>query len=134
MKSKEKAERESDRLWHSGVYIGSVSSEEMKKIKKTFHKSLKEDMDFNCKKCNKKISAHNKDWHDCMCDKCFNETHFSEKKPENKKTKKIFMKPGKTNEEDRINFIKFWANYVKTHEDEEWSEQQNIIVDSQIQD
>jgi hypothetical protein len=60
MKSKEKAERESDRLWHSGVYIGSVSSEEMKKIKKTFHKSLKEDMDFNCKKCNKKISAHNK--------------------------------------------------------------------------
>jgi hypothetical protein len=44
------------------------------------------------------------------------------------------MKPGKTNEEDRINFIKFWANYVKTHEDEEWSEQQNIIVDSQIQD
>ena len=46
--------------------------------------------------------------------------------------KKIFLKPGKDNKEDRINFVKFWANYVKTHSDEEWSEQQNIVIDSQI--
>ena len=55
---------------------------------------------------------------------------------EEEKTREIekreFMKPGKDNKEDRINFVKFWANYVKTHEDEDWSEQQNIIVNSQI--
>jgi len=37
-----------------------------------------EEMNYNCKKCNKKISAHNKDWHDGMCDDCFNETYFRE--------------------------------------------------------
>jgi len=46
--------------------------------------------------------------------------------------KKVFMKPGKNNKEDRLNFVKFWANYVKTHSDEEWSKQQNILIDSQI--
>ena len=30
-----------------------------------------------------------------------------------------------------MNFIKYWANYVKTHDDEDWSEQQNIIINSQ---
>lgn len=43
-----------------------------------------------------------------------------------------FMKPGKTNQEDRLNFIKFWANYIKTHSDKDWSSQQNIIINSQI--
>ena len=47
-------------------------------------------------------------------------------------TKKVFMKPGKDNQEDRLNFIKFWVNYIKTHKDEEWSEQQNVIIDSQL--
>ena len=46
---------------------------------------------------------------------------------------KIFLEPGKDNKEDRINFVKFWANYVKTHSDEDWSEQQNIIINSQMQ-
>jgi len=46
--------------------------------------------------------------------------------------KKKFLKPGKDNKEDRINFVKYWAEYVKTHADEEWSEQQNIVVDSQF--
>jgi len=46
--------------------------------------------------------------------------------------KREFMKPGKTNKEDRINFVKFWAKYVRTHRDEDWSEQQNIIIDSQM--
>lgn len=48
------------------------------------------------------------------------------------KENREFMKPGKDNQEDRLNFVKFWANFVRTHTDEEWSEQQNIIVDSQI--
>ncbi len=46
--------------------------------------------------------------------------------------KKVFMKPGKNNKEDRINFVKYWANYVKTHPDKEWSRQQNIVINSQI--
>jgi hypothetical protein len=43
------------------------------------------------------------------------------------------MKPGKNNKEDRINFVKFWADYVRTHSDKEWSEQQNVVINSQFQ-
>ena len=43
-----------------------------------------------------------------------------------------YMKPGKNNKEDRVNFIKFWAEYIRTHSDKDWSEQQNIIIDSVI--
>jgi len=38
----------------------------------------------------------------------------------------------KKNLKERMNFIKFWAEYVKTHTDKEWSKQQNVIIDSQI--
>ncbi len=51
-----------------------------------------------------------------------------------KKEEKVFMKPGKTNKEDRLNFVKFWANYIKTHDDKEWSRQQNVIIDSQMKE
>ncbi len=33
----------------------------------------------------------------------------------------------------RREFVKYWANYVKEHDDEEWSEQQNLVVDSQLE-
>jgi len=33
---------------------------------------------------------------------------------------------------DRKEFIRFWANYVKTHNDKEWSRQQKKLIDSQI--
>lgn len=46
--------------------------------------------------------------------------------------KRVFLKPGKDNKEERLNFVRFWANYVKSHEDEDWSEQQNIVINSQI--
>jgi len=36
------------------------------------------------------------------------------------------------NARERLEFIDFWANYVGTHSDEEWSRQQNILIDSQI--
>ena len=49
------------------------------------------------------------------------------------KNKRIFMKPGKTNEEDRENFIKFWIAQIKSLSDEEWSKQQNILINSQLQ-
>ena len=46
--------------------------------------------------------------------------------------KREFMKPGKNNKEDSLNFVKFCANYVKTHSDQNWSEQQNMLINSQI--
>lgn len=33
---------------------------------------------------------------------------------------------------DRFNFIDFWANYIRIHRDEEWSRQQNVLINSQI--
>jgi len=54
------------------------------------------------------------------------------KSEEKNKEKKVFMKPGKTNKEDRRNFIKYWANYIKTHSDKEWSSQQRKLIDAQI--
>ena len=52
-------------------------------------------------------------------------------KNKNPKEKRAFMKPGKNNQEDRMNFVKYWAEYVRTHSDKEWSRQQNIIINSQ---
>ncbi|MCX6742184.1 MAG: hypothetical protein NTX24_03360 [Candidatus Pacearchaeota archaeon] len=49
-----------------------------------------------------------------------------------KEEKRVFMKPGKDNQEDRLNFVKFWAEYVKTHSDKEWSKQQNVVINAQI--
>ncbi len=36
------------------------------------------------------------------------------------------------NARERLKFIDFWVNYMKTHSDEEWGEQQRILIDSQI--
>jgi len=33
---------------------------------------------------------------------------------------------------ERLAFVEYWANYVKTHSDEEWSEQQNVVINSQL--
>jgi hypothetical protein len=38
----------------------------------------------------------------------------------------------KRNMEERLNFIDYWVNYIKTHSDEEWSKQQNVLINSQI--
>ena len=43
------------------------------------------------------------------------------------------LKPGKNNKEDRMNFIKYWADYVKNNTDELWGKQQNVLINSQIQ-
>ena len=34
------------------------------------------------------------------------------------------------NNEDRMWFVEYWANYVKTHPDKVWSKQQNILINS----
>ncbi|MFH1182463.1 MAG: hypothetical protein V1702_05885 [Candidatus Woesearchaeota archaeon] len=43
------------------------------------------------------------------------------------------LKPGRDNKEERMNFVKYWAEYVRTHPDEEWSRQQNILINSAMQ-
>jgi len=45
---------------------------------------------------------------------------------------KEIEKENKKNFEERLNFIKFWADYIKTHSDEDWSSQQNMLIDNQI--
>jgi hypothetical protein len=30
----------------------------------------------------------------------------------------------------RMDFVDYWANYVLTHDDKDWSRQQNVIIDS----
>ena len=37
------------------------------------------------------------------------------------------------NAEERRAFIRRCAEYVRTHDDEEWSRQQNKLIDSQLQ-
>ena len=76
--SEEELEKYSNEFWAPGSFIQSINSSKIKEMKKTINKNHNEDMNFNCKKCNKKISAHNKDWHDKMCDDCFNKTYFPE--------------------------------------------------------
>jgi len=36
------------------------------------------------------------------------------------------------NKKERMKFVELWAEYVRTHSDEEWSRQQKIVVDSQL--
>lgn len=36
------------------------------------------------------------------------------------------------NAKERLEFIKFWAEYIKTHSDKEWSRQQNKLINSQL--
>ena len=37
-----------------------------------------------------------------------------------------------SNLEQRMKFVEFWANYVRTHDDKDWSRQQNVIINSCI--
>lgn len=37
------------------------------------------------------------------------------------------------NDEDRMWFVEYWARYIKTHPDNDWSRQQNILINSAIQ-
>ena len=39
----------------------------------------------------------------------------------------------KKNKEGNMWFVKYWANYVRTHPDKEWSKQQNVIINSMFQ-
>ena len=67
---------EGDSFWSKDSFIKPLNKEEIEKKRGTFHMNHNEEMNFNCKKCSKKISAHNKDWHEEMCDECFNKEYF----------------------------------------------------------
>jgi hypothetical protein len=75
MENKETINSEEE-LELDGSFAEPLGPEEIKLKMKTFHKKHDEDMSFYCRRCNKKISAHNKDWHDSMCDGCFNKEYF----------------------------------------------------------
>ena len=38
----------------------------------------------------------------------------------------------KTNKQDREWMVKYWANFIKTHSDKEWSKQQKEFINSII--
>jgi len=46
---------------------------------------------------------------------------------------KAFEDDHRRNTEQRRAMIKQWAEYVRTHDDSEWSRQQNRLIDSQLQ-
>jgi hypothetical protein len=36
------------------------------------------------------------------------------------------------NNKERMSFVHMWAEYVRTHNDKEWSKQQNMIINSAL--
>ena len=69
-------ENEEDDLWSEGSFSQAMGPDDISKKMRTFHMKHDEEMDHNCRSCDEKISAHNNDWHDGMCDTCFNEKYF----------------------------------------------------------
>ena len=65
-----------DKFWKEGYFAESLSYEDMKEKMKTIQKKGNGDMNYNFRKCKKKISAHNKDWHAHLCDECFDKEYF----------------------------------------------------------
>lgn len=37
------------------------------------------------------------------------------------------------NNRERMDFVNTWAEYVRTHDDKDWSKQQNVIINSCLQ-
>lgn len=37
------------------------------------------------------------------------------------------------NFKERLWFINYWTEYIKSHSDEDWSKQQKVLIDSQIE-
>ncbi|KHO46293.1 MAG: hypothetical protein QS98_C0004G0069 [archaeon GW2011_AR3] len=65
-------------IWSDGAFAETLGQDDMKVKMRTFHMKHDEEMNYNCSKCKAKISAHNNDWHNRMCDKCFNKEFFPE--------------------------------------------------------
>lgn len=78
LKEMNENENKGEGVWSDGEFAETMSGKEAEEKLKTFHKRHGEDVNYDCKKCGKKISAHNRDWHDGMCDDCFHNAHFSQ--------------------------------------------------------
>ena len=78
VKDGEMSKDDEDNLWSEGSFAETLSPVESKERMKTFHMKHDEDLNYDCKLCNKKISVHNRDWHNHMCDDCFNKEYFPE--------------------------------------------------------
>lgn len=62
---------EEDTLWADDSYFETMSDADWKKKERTFTMKHDEEMNYHCQECKATISAHNKDWHNGMCDGCF---------------------------------------------------------------
>ena len=60
-----------NKFWSESSFVEEINSQTAHEKMKSIHKNHDENMKYNCKKCNAKISAHNKDWHAGLCDDCF---------------------------------------------------------------
>jgi hypothetical protein len=40
------------------------------------------------------------------------------------------MALNKKEKEERLKFVRFWANYIKSHPNRVWSKQQNVLINS----
>ena len=65
-----------DKLWSDGAFMETLDLQDTIEKMKTFHMKHNEDVNYDCIKCSKKISAHNRDWHNYMCDDCFKQEYF----------------------------------------------------------
>ena len=72
-----KKRRSGGTLWAGGSFIQAIGPGDMKEKMKTFHGDDNKEIVAACRKCGKGISAHHRDWHDCLCDGCFDREHFS---------------------------------------------------------
>jgi len=43
------------------------------------------------------------------------------------------LKAAKDNKEARMNFVSYWADFVRNNPDQEWGRQQKVLIDSMIQ-
>ncbi len=62
---------EENEFWADSSFAETISDEEWELKKRTFAMKHTEEMNYNCKQCSGKMSAHNKDWHAGLCDRCF---------------------------------------------------------------
>ena len=69
---------EEESIWSDNSFAETLCPDDMKTKMRTFHMKHDEEMNFNCSACKVKIAAHNKDWHNGMCDDCFNKEFFPE--------------------------------------------------------
>jgi hypothetical protein len=54
------------------------------------------------------------------------------KSPNIKINHEELIKERQNNFKERLWFINYWTNYIRTHPDEVWSQQQKVLIDAQI--